>query len=138
MTFAAGPSASQTADDGTLKPFAEVFPPEATRHHFVGQDDAKGIYAKELHIPAGMTLVSHEHAYDHLSILASGSVWLAFPGPHPGGVSRRLHGPVAVAIRKGARHTVLAITDAVWFCIHPTDETDAGHVDDVIISQGTL
>jgi quercetin dioxygenase-like cupin family protein len=103
-------------------------PAAAIRHHFAGQDDAKGMYAKETRIPAGMWLLQHVHAYDHLSILASGVVRLEVDG----GVLE-LHGPRAIAIRKGQSHKVTAITDAVWFCIHPTDETDADKVDDVIL-----
>lgn len=130
MIFAFGPGAF-AAIDQVLQPFAEMFPAENVRHHFVGQDDSKGLYAKELHIPAGFILRSHHHPYDHLSILASGYVRFDTPGE-----SRLIHGPAAITVRKGVTHTLRAITDAVWFCIHPTDETDEAKVDDVILSKG--
>jgi hypothetical protein len=50
------------------------------------------------------------------------------------GQSRKIRGPCAVPIKAGEHHTLRAYTDAVWFCIHPTDETDAAKVDDVILS----
>jgi quercetin dioxygenase-like cupin family protein len=104
------------------------------RHHFAGQDDARGVYAKELHISAGTLLTSHRHAYDHLSILASGfaSLTLGDDVPHV------LHGPVALTIPKGAEHTLRAITDVVWFCIHPTEETDTLKIDEAILSQESV
>jgi len=113
-----------------LQSFAEVFPSSDIRHHFIGQNDAKGIYAKELRIPAGMRLVSHEHAYDHLSILAAGFAMLQV-----GAERHVLCGPCAVTVKKGAPHTLRAITEVVWFCIHPTDETDAERVDGVILAK---
>lgn len=112
-------------------PFSEGFPHENIRHHFVAQEQARGVYAKELYIPAGCSLVSHAHPYDHLSILASGSVmWSS------GGGSRRLDAPCAITVGAGVCHSLGAITDAVWFCIHPTNETDPEKVDAVILEGG--
>lgn len=109
-------------------PFAEIFPAGNISHHFIGQDQAKGVYAKELRIPAGFRLVSHSHTYDHLAILASGIVRLSVDDRH-----QLLTGPEAVTIKAGEVHTLRAITAAVWFCIHPTDETDADKVDEAIL-----
>lgn len=116
-----------------LVPFVDTFPPQNVRHHFVGQDDERGIYAKELLIPAGWTLGSHEHGYDHLSILASGVARLTM-----GGKTETAIGPRAIVVPKGARHELYAITPVTWYCIHPTDETDADKVDHAILSQGAV
>lgn len=110
--------------------FEDVFPPENIAHHFTGQDQAKGVYAKELRIPAGFTLVSHRHTYDHLSILAVGHVRMT-----SGASVKYLFGPCALTIPAGAPHTLHAITNAVWFCIHPTDETDENAVDETLIEK---
>jgi quercetin dioxygenase-like cupin family protein len=115
------------------RPLSEVLPDGAIRHHFAGQDDAKGVYAKEVHIPAGVFLVSHEHPYDHLSILAKGNVLIEIEGE-----ARLLHAPAALLVEKHKHHTVHAITNAVWFCIHPTEETDHAKVDGVILSKGEV
>lgn len=115
-----------------MQPFAEAFPAENVRHHFVGQDEAHGVYAKELHVPAGVEIVSHVHSYQHLSILASGSaMWTVGDLP-----PRRLSGPCAITVAAGITHSLRALSDVVWFCIHPTDETDPEMVDAVILSQG--
>lgn len=111
-----------------MQPFDAVFPAENIHHHFIGQDQGKGIYAKELRIPAGWVLESHAHAYDHLSILSQGTVMLAVDGV------RSIHeGPTHLVIKAGKVHSVRAITDAVWSCIHPTDETDWATVDEAIL-----
>jgi len=111
-------------------PFVEVFPADNIRHVFVGQDaPGKGLYAKELRIPAGFDLVSHSHAYDHLSVLASGTVLWSSGGQ----TVRRLRGPCAVTVEAGVEHSLRAVTDAVWYCIHPTDESDPAKVDAVIL-----
>lgn len=117
--------------DASLGPFATLFSAQNIHHHFIGQDQAKGVYAKELHIPRGFRLVSHKHRYDHLSILASGTIWLV-----EGSLERRLiSGPAALTIKAGVTHAVHAVTDAVWFCVHPTDETDAATVDETLIEK---
>jgi hypothetical protein len=103
----------------------EAFGPNAVHHHFAG-----GVYAKEARIPTGGFVVSHSHPYDHLSILAAGRVRLEGAG----GV-RYLRGPIVVEIKKGVEHKVTALTDAVWYCIHATAETDPEKVDDVILSR---
>lgn len=117
-----------------MKPFADAFPPGNIHHHFAGQAQARGVYAKELHIPAGYDLVSHSHEYDHISILAFGSVfWKAGDG-----VSQLITGPGAITVRAGVTHELHALTDAVWFCVHPTDETDPDKVDPAILKRGEV
>lgn len=128
MIFAAGPAASHAARDIALKPFSDVFPAGNIHHHFAGQEDKSGVYAKETHIPAGFVLVSHRHPYDHISILAHGTVRLTV-----GSDTREVTGPTCLTIRKGEEHAILAITYAVWFCIHPTQETDGARVDHAIL-----
>jgi dTDP-4-dehydrorhamnose 3,5-epimerase-like enzyme len=43
--------------------------------------------------------------------------------------------PVAVTIRAGVSHGIVALEDSVWFCIHATDETDPAKVDEVVIQK---
>lgn len=92
-------------------------------HHFGG-----GVYAKETRIPAGLALVQHKHAFDHLSYLASGSVMVLEDGE-----MRQVDAPACLTIKAGAHHGVKALTDAVWLCIHATDCTDKDEVDETLI-----
>lgn len=94
-------------------------------HHFGG-----GVYAKETRIPAGYLLGKHTHAFDHLSILASGSVELMVDGE----VSV-VHAPACLTIKANKEHQVRSITDVVWYCVHATDCTDVDKVDKVLIER---
>ncbi len=94
-------------------------------HHFAG-----GVYAKEQHLPSGWIAISHRHAYDHLSILAGGRASVTCDG-----VKTDYVAPACVVIKKGLKHEISASEDAVWFCIHATDETDSSKVDDVLIER---
>lgn len=93
-------------------------------HHFGG-----GAYAKETIIPAGMRLQQHRHAHDHLSILAAGVVDVIVDGKRT-----RHNAPACLTIAAGKTHEVVTLTDAVWYCIHATEETDPDKVDAVLIA----
>lgn len=89
------------------------------QHHF-----SSGVYAKEMHIPAGCTVGSHAHAFDHLSLLASGSVIV-----HTDDFTKTFAAPACITIAAGVHHEITALTDTVWYCIHATNETDPALVD---------
>jgi quercetin dioxygenase-like cupin family protein len=93
-------------------------------HHF-----SAGVYAKETLIPAGQILVQHKHKFDHLSILASGSVELMVDGE-----KRIVHAPACLTIEADKHHGVKSLTDVVWYCIHATDCTDTDEIDEVLIA----
>ena len=95
-------------------------------HHFGG-----GVYAKEARIPAGVVLSQHAHPFAHLSVLASGRVLV-----EQDGASREASGPTCLTIPAHVQHRVTAITPAVWFCIHATDEVDPGLIDAAITKGG--
>jgi quercetin dioxygenase-like cupin family protein len=95
------------------------------QHHFGG-----GVYAKQMRIPTGCTIVQHKHTHDHLSVLASGEVQLMVDG-----AVSRYTAPACIHIAADRHHAVHALTDAVWYCIHATDCTDPEQVDEVIIKR---
>lgn len=85
-------------------------------HHFCST-----VYAKETRIPAGLQLEQHAHTYDHLSILAKGWVNVVVDGE-----TKEYRAPACIKIAAHKRHSVVALTEAVWFCIHGSaDEQDA-------------
>jgi quercetin dioxygenase-like cupin family protein len=96
------------------------------KHHF-----SSGVYAKETRIPAGHILVQHKHKFDHLSILASGSVEIAVDG-----VKSIVHAPACLTIEANKHHGVKSLTDVVWYCVHATDCTDTDEIDEVLIVPG--
>ncbi len=105
----------------------EFIDPEI-RHHFAG-----GLYAKETIIPANKCLVQHTHKFDHLSVLAKGSVELIVDGE-----KLIIHAPACLTIEAGKHHGVRSLTDVVWYCIHSTDCTNQDEIDNVIIASTDL
>ena len=43
--------------------------------------------------------------------------------------------PACIELKAGINHKIASIDDAVWFCVHATDETDAEKVDEVLIAK---
>lgn len=97
-----------------------------TAHHF-----SDGLYAKELVIPKDMGIVQHSHKYAHLSILAKGRVIVISDDKE-----QEYKAPACIEIKAGVHHKVISLEDAIWYCIHATEETDADKVDEVLIARG--
>jgi len=98
------------------------------KHHFAG-----GIYAKETVIPANNLLVQHIHKFDHLSILAMGSVELVVDE-----IKTVIHAPACLTIKAGKHHGIRTLTDAVWYCIHASKCTDVSQIDEIQIKPAQL
>jgi len=94
-------------------------------HHFGG-----GTYAKEMQVPAGMVVEKHMHDFTHLSILASGKAAVTIDGK-----TQTITGPHCLTVEAGKQHTIFAITNLVWYCVHATECTDADEVDQVLIKE---
>jgi len=97
-----------------------------TVHHF-----SDGLYAKQMHIPKGFIAGQHMHKYSHLSILAKG---VAVVRTDDG--EKSYSAPACIDIKSGLHHSIEALEDCVWFCIHATNETDESKVDEVLIKRG--
>ena len=100
----------------------------AVHHHMPGGD---GIYAKEVTIPAGVELKSHAHTFTHKSILACGKAIV-----RAGDAEALVEGPAVLTITQGVPHSVRAITDVTWFCLHATNESDPERIDHTLIERG--
>ena len=96
-----------------------------TEHFFT-----EGVYARKMVIPAGTQVPTHEHVYDHLSILAQGRVRVAV-GP----VIQEYVAPAMIEIKKNVAHKITAITDSVWFCVHATSATDIESLEQSVIAK---
>lgn len=101
---------------------AEILP----THYIAG-----GVYAKEWQGKAGSRIEQHTHNYDHLSYLAFGSVEVVVEGQ-----TTVYTGPVGINIRAHKQHTVHALTDCLWLCIHaiPSELRDAEVIEKALIS----
>ena len=96
-----------------------------TQHHF-----SDGLYAKEIKIPKGYAAGMHKHEYSHLSILSKGRVIVRTDE-----YNKEYVAPACIDIKAGLNHTIEALEDAVWFCIHATEETDINKIDEVLIAK---
>lgn len=83
-------------------------------HHF-----APGLYARELHIPAGMTLTGQIHKFKNLNILSKGTMLVSTEE----GV-KEVSASFIVVSPAGTKRIAHAVTDCVWTTILATDETD--------------
>ena len=89
------------------------------------------LYAKQMTIPKGFMIGKHRHNYSHLSILAKGVVLLRTDEGE-----QMFEAPACIEIKKDIDHTLTALEDSVWYCIHATDETDIDKIDEVLINKG--
>lgn len=84
------------------------------RNHF-----APGVYAREITIPAGATVVGAVHKLENLAVLSQGTMLIATPdGP------QELSAPAIVRILPGAKNAVTALTECVFTNFFATTETD--------------
>lgn len=88
-----------------------------------------GMYIKSFDIPAGVALVQHAHHYDHISILARGSVIIEIEG-----VREEMHAPRMLLVKAGVHHGVKALTDSLWYCCHNCDAATSEGLDESLVA----
>ncbi len=96
--------------------------------HFMPGSD--GVYIKKVKIPAGKVLAMHSHTFTHKSVLAAGNAVLDVDGE-----LRAIEGPSVLEVERGKAHSVTAVTDCVWLCIHATDEQDPALIDHTLVQE---
>jgi hypothetical protein len=92
---------------------------------------APGIYAREIHLPAGTLVVGKIHRQRHLNIISKGSVtcYTEFGLEHH-------EAPSSFISEPGTKRVVLTHEDAIWTTIHPnpTDETDISKLEEMCVA----
>lgn len=88
-------------------------------HHF-----SPGVYARELHIPAGAILTGRVHKYTNLNILSAGEMAVLTDDG-----MKRVSAPFTVVSPPGTKRVAYAFTDCVWTTILATDETDPAAIE---------
>ncbi len=94
-------------------------------HHF-----SKGVYARELFIPAGTVLTGKIHKHENLNIITRGDISVATAE----GVKRLKAGDVVVS-PPGTKRVGYAHEDTIWITVHGTDETDVDVIEQQFIAQ---
>lgn len=94
-------------------------------HHF-----SKDVYARELHIPAGIILTGEIHKFENLNILSKGIIQVTTED----GV-KEVEAPFTIVSPAGTKRMAYTITDCVWTTIHGTNETDIGKIEKTFIAK---
>jgi hypothetical protein len=92
-------------------------------HHF-----ADGMYARELHIPAGVVLTGEIHKTQHLAMVAAGSITVWTEDG-----MKRLDAPSLFVSQPGAKRAGYAHEYTVFITFHATTETDPEKIREAVI-----
>jgi hypothetical protein len=89
------------------------------------------IWVRKNHLEkAGDQVGGHMHYFDHVSLLAKGSVEVSIDGKDP----HVFHAPTFIVIRKNHRHQITALEDdTAWYCVFAVRDID-GSVADIVDS----
>ena len=72
------------------------------------------LFIKQIPLKEREVCEQHVHTYDHVSMVAVGAVCYWIDDAFKGSVTA----PAPIVIRAGQKHTVLATTDALLYCVH--------------------
>ncbi len=95
------------------------------KHYF-----SKGVYARELHIPAGVILTGEIHKFENLNILSQGKIEVLTEKG-----METVEAPFTVVSPAGTKRIARAITDCVWTTVHGTDENDLNIIEKTFIAK---
>lgn len=93
-------------------------------HHF-----SHGVYARELHIPAGVILTGHIHKFENLNILSKGTMLVSTEEG-----MKEVSAPFTVVSPSGTKRIAQALTDCIWTTIHGTFETNIDIIENYFIA----
>lgn len=91
---------------------------------------SKDVYARELHIPKGVTLTGKIHKYEQLNILAKGRIKVLVDG-----IIKDIEAPFIVVSPPGTKRIAYALEDCVWITVHGTNEKDVDVIEKEFIAQ---
>lgn len=94
---------------------------------------SKGVYARELHIPAGTALTGRVHLFENLNILSKGVMSVMTES----GV-QRVEAPFTIVSPPGTKRVAYAHTDCVWTTVHGTDETDVDKIEEMFTTNSEV
>lgn len=86
--------------------------PLRTEHFF-----AKGVYVRQLWIPAGTFLTGKLHKTEHISICAMGEISVLTPDG-----MKRVSAPYTIVCPAGTKRAAYAHTDTLWINVHPNPD----------------
>lgn len=94
------------------------------KHYF-----ARGVYAREIFIPAGTCIVGKIHKHSQINILSKGDISVTTDT----GIVR-VQAPYTVVGAPGTKRVGYAHTDVIWTTISGTNETDTQKIEEELIA----
>lgn len=95
------------------------------KHYF-----SKGIYAREIKIPADTIIVGKIHKHENLNILSQGEITvISIDG------AKRMKAPCTIVSSPGVKRIAYTHTETVWTTIHGTEETDLEKIEELFIAK---
>lgn len=91
-----------------------------------------GVYIREMKIPAGVTVVGHQHKTEHFTELTSGRVLLSIDG-----IAHEIVAPALFKAQPG-RKVCHAITESIVRNIFATNETDVEKLEEMLLDKSEL
>ena len=89
---------------------------------------AKGMYLREIFMPAGSLIIGHEHTTEHFNIVLSGKARVMINGE-----VQDIIAPCTFVSKPGVRKVLVILEDMRWATAHVTDETDVGKLEEMLI-----
>lgn len=108
--------------ESKLLPYPQVDMP--LTHRF----DDRGIYLREIFMPAGTLVIGHEHKTRHFNIVLKGRALVMIDGR-----IEEIIAPCTFISEPGVRKVLLIKEDMSWQTVHPTLETDIDKLEHELI-----
>lgn len=100
------------------------------KHVFAPGGSCKHVYAREILLPAGLTIVGKIHKHAHLNMLMKGRVSVFTEKGR-----EDFTGPLTMVSQAGTKRAVYAHEDTVWVTVHLTQSTDLEEIEAEIIAK---
>ncbi len=89
-------------------------------HRFANKGTKRGVYAREIAIPAGTMLTGHIHKYEQINFLLKGAISVLMED----GRVKLIEAPATVVSPAGTKRIAYTHTDVVWTTVHATENED--------------
>lgn len=97
----------------------------------LGHYFAPGVYMREVTMPAGSFIIGHRHMTEHFNIVLTGRAKVLVGD----GKVATVQAPCIMKSLAGIRKVLLIEEDMRWVTVHPTEETDVGKLDALLIQK---
>lgn len=91
---------------------------------------APGMYAREMTIEAGVTIVGKIHKHAHINIISKGVIDVVTEFG-----TARYKAPYTFISEPGTKRCVHAVTDTLWTTIHAVESTDLEEIEKEVIAK---